>query len=106
MGDKNVSAVCDYWRSKQKPDYRLDFSEMGGDGGGDGFSGERRGIFPPTLCTPRPWSSFASGQEGLHFTYSAAVPHGFNKAARLIEQMEQVDGIVGPADGSKPRPVR
>ena len=29
---------------------------------------------------------------------------GFNKAARLIEQMEQ-DGIVGQADGSKPRPV-
>ena len=29
---------------------------------------------------------------------------GFNKAARIIEQME-VDGIVGPQEGSKPRSV-
>ena len=29
---------------------------------------------------------------------------GFNRAARLVEQLEH-DGIIGPADGSKPRPV-
>lgn len=29
---------------------------------------------------------------------------GFNRAARYVEQMEQ-DGIIGPADGSKPRSV-
>jgi len=29
---------------------------------------------------------------------------GFNRAARYVEQMEQ-DGIIGPADGSKPRTV-
>jgi S-DNA-T family DNA segregation ATPase FtsK/SpoIIIE len=29
---------------------------------------------------------------------------GYNRAARMIEMMEK-DGIVGPADGAKPRKV-
>jgi S-DNA-T family DNA segregation ATPase FtsK/SpoIIIE len=29
---------------------------------------------------------------------------GYNRAARMIEKMEQ-EGVVGPADGSKPREV-
>jgi S-DNA-T family DNA segregation ATPase FtsK/SpoIIIE len=29
---------------------------------------------------------------------------GFNRAARLLEQLEEA-GVVGPADGSKPRDV-
>jgi S-DNA-T family DNA segregation ATPase FtsK/SpoIIIE len=29
---------------------------------------------------------------------------GYNRAARLIEQMED-DGVIGPADGIKGRPV-
>ena len=29
---------------------------------------------------------------------------GYNRASRLVEKMEQ-EGIVGPADGAKPRAV-
>ncbi len=29
---------------------------------------------------------------------------GYNRAARMIEQMER-DGVIGPADGAKPREV-
>ena len=29
---------------------------------------------------------------------------GFNRAANMVEQLE-ADGIIGPADGSKPRAV-
>jgi S-DNA-T family DNA segregation ATPase FtsK/SpoIIIE len=29
---------------------------------------------------------------------------GYNRAARMVERME-TDGIIGPPDGAKPRPV-
>ena len=29
---------------------------------------------------------------------------GYNRAARMVERME-ADGIIGPPDGAKPRPV-
>ena len=29
---------------------------------------------------------------------------GYNRAARMVEQMEK-DGVIGPADGAKPREV-
>ncbi len=42
--------------------------------------------------------------QGLHLPHPAPFPHRLHRAARFVEQMEQ-DGVIGPADGAKPRTV-
>jgi S-DNA-T family DNA segregation ATPase FtsK/SpoIIIE len=107
VSDKSVSAVVDYWRSRQEPDYRIDFTDWSADGGGSFSAGG---------------GSNSGGDISLDPLYNEAVEFvrlqgkasisliqrkfriGFNKAARFVEQMEQ-DGIIGPADGSRPRMI-
>ncbi len=105
VSDKNVLAVTDYWRSKLKPEYSVDFSDWGtgdsGDGVFTGNGGEDMSadpIYPEAVAFVRQQGKASISLIQRRFRI------GFNKAARLVEQMEQ-DGIIGPADGSKPRPV-
>lgn len=106
VSDKNVNAITDYWRSKQKPEYSLDFSAwanddgfsggFGGNGGGDDIAGD------PMYAEA---CSFIRQQDKVSISLiQRRFRIGFNKAARFVEQMEQ-DGIVTPADGAKPRAV-
>ena len=105
VNDKNVSAVCDYWRSRQKPDYRLDFSEWGADDAGEGVgNGPGGDVASDPMYTEAVDFVRSQGKASISLI-QRRFRIGFNKAARFIEQMER-DGIVGPADGAKPRPVR
>ncbi len=103
--DRNVAAVCDYWRARQKPDYRLDFSEWGADDADNGLSGGTAGDIASDPMYAEAVEFVRSQGKASISLIQRRFRIGFNKAARLIEQMEK-DGIVGPADGSKPRPVR
>ncbi len=105
VGDKSVTAVCDYWRSRQKPDYRLDFSEWGADDAGDGPIGGGAGDVASDPLYAESVEFVRSQGKASISLIQRRFRIGFNKAARFIEQMER-DGIVGPADGSKPRPVK
>lgn len=104
VSDEEVAAVADYWRKQQPPDYRVDFAEFGAESsegsviGGGSFSDENQ--------------KYAEAVEFVRQQGKASISLiqrrfriGFNGAARIIEQMEK-DGIIGPADGSKPRIVR
>ncbi|GAB7080604.1 DNA translocase FtsK [Megalodesulfovibrio paquesii] len=104
VSDDDVSRVVEFWKRQQPPSYQLDFSEWGENGGEeDGLSGG-----PGDLDTDPKY------QEAKEFVLSQGKASisliqrrfriGFNRAARYVEQME-MDGIVGPADGAKPRPV-
>ncbi len=103
--DDDVSAVVKYWRSQQAPVYKVDFAEpeesddfdgpAGGAGGGD--------IVSDPMYTEA--VDFVRGQGKASISLiQRRFRIGFNRAARFVEQMEQ-DGIIGPADGSKPRLV-
>ncbi len=104
VSDRNVLAATDYWRSRLKPEYRVDFSEWGmpesSDGGFNGGGGDLSNdpMYPEAVAFVRQQGKASISLIQRRFRI------GFNKAARLVEQMEE-DGIIGPADGSKPRPV-
>ncbi len=102
VSDEAVAAVADYWRAMQRPDYKLDFTETAENGpslgtlNGEDLSGDPMYKEAVTFVASQGKASISLLQRRFRI--------GFNRSARFIEQME-MDGIVGPADGSKPRPV-
>ena len=106
VSDKNVNAVVDYWRSKQQPDYQIDFTDWGAETGGGVFTGNGGGggdISADPIYNEAVEFVRQQGKASISLI-QRKFRIGFNKAARFIEQMEQ-DGIIGPADGSRPRLV-
>lgn len=102
LTDEEVQAVANHWKAQLPPEYQVDFSQwsaenaqanpsVGGDATTDALYGEARDF---VLGHGR--ASISLLQRHLKI--------GFNRAARLMEQFER-DGIIGPADGSKPRNV-
>jgi S-DNA-T family DNA segregation ATPase FtsK/SpoIIIE len=106
VSDGAVQAVVDYWRSRQQPEYQVDFAEgvasaEGGDTGGrEGFGDDIAAdpMYQEVIAFICQQDKASIGLVQRRFRI------GFNKAARFMEQMEK-DGVVGPFDGSKPRQV-
>ena len=104
--ENEVSAVCDFWREQAKAIYNeellkppKDENAVGGSGGSDGDDEEvDDDLYQDAVrvCCEMGRASTSTLQRRLRI--------GYGRAARLIDLMEK-DGIVGPADGSKPREV-
>lgn len=102
LTDEEVQLVASHWKAQMPPHYQVDFSQwsaenaastpsVGGDATSDALYGEAR-----EFVLEQGRASISLLQRHLKI--------GFNRAARLMEQFER-DGIIGPADGSKPRNV-
>lgn len=101
IGEREIEQVTDFWREQGKPQYReeilLDPEE----------SADMEGGFGSNEDDPR-------FKEALDIAYSIGsisasllqrrMGLGYPKAARFVEIME-ARGIVGPSQGSKPRPI-
>jgi S-DNA-T family DNA segregation ATPase FtsK/SpoIIIE len=98
VGEDEVSRVVRFLKQGPRPEYRDDL-----------FDYE-----PPTAAGPGDGEEDEKYQEVLDFVFkkgyaSASMIQrnfkvGYNRAARMVEQMEN-EGIIGPPDGAKPRPV-
>ncbi len=105
VGDDEIARVVEYWEKQRPQRFELDFAEWNtaGENGGEGGGGASDVIDDPKYAeaidfvTDQGRASISMIQRRLRI--------GFNRAARFIEQME-MDGIIGPQDGSKPRLVR
>ncbi len=105
VGDDEIARVVHYWEKQRPQRFELDFAEWNtaGDNGGEGGGGASDVLDDPKYAeaidfvTDQGRASISMIQRRLRI--------GFNRAARFIEQME-MDGIIGPQDGSKPRLVR
>jgi len=93
-----VEAVSNFWRARQRPDYQVDFANLEQGGEEDSLAPSGDELYPEAVQFVR-----EQGRATISFI-QRRFNIGFNRAARLIEQMEK-DGIVSQADGSKPRRI-
>jgi len=107
VDETEIEAVVAYWKARQPQQFDLDFSEWrkegeaapgsgGGEGGGNGVADDPMYAEALEFVTGQGRASISLIQRRFRI--------GFNRAARYIEQME-ADGLLGSADGSKPRVV-
>ncbi len=103
LSDAEVQAVVAHWKRHMTPSYKVDFAQWGLEtatgaasiGGGDMAQ-------DPLYSEVQ---AFANDQGRVSISLvQRRFKIGFNRAARLVEQLEK-DGFIGPADGSKPRVV-
>lgn len=103
LSDEDVQSVVAHWKRQLSPSYKVDFAQWGLDsvsGGGSGGGGDA--AQDPLYGEVQAFVS-EQGRASISLV-QRRFKIGFNRAARLVEQLEH-DGIIGPADGSKPRAV-
>lgn len=109
VSDDEVRAVVQYWKKQQKPQYSVDFSAWGMEenaspagsaaAASQGDGGPEDQLYAEILAFVNEQGKASISLIQRRFRI------GFNKAARLFEQLER-DGVVGPSDGSsRPRLV-
>jgi S-DNA-T family DNA segregation ATPase FtsK/SpoIIIE len=104
LSDEEVQAVVNHWKYHLPPSYKIDFAEWSQEtpsqsvlnSGGDDAVDDA--LYPQIRAFVNELGKASISLIQRRFKI------GFNRAARLVEQLEK-DGIIGPADGSKPRPV-
>jgi S-DNA-T family DNA segregation ATPase FtsK/SpoIIIE len=97
--EKEINAVVEYWKAQGAPVYDPSILRPRGDE--DGLAEDEEG--PDEL-----YDQAIAAVSDMRFVSISLLQRklrvGYNRAARMIERMER-EGIVGPADGAKPREV-
>jgi len=102
MDETEIAHVVNFWKDAVPQEFELDFSDwkqQSGAGGGSGAVGQSDDpVYDEAVqfVLDQGKASISLLQRRFRI--------GFNRAARYIEQME-MDGILGPQEGSKPRKV-
>jgi S-DNA-T family DNA segregation ATPase FtsK/SpoIIIE len=97
--EEEVARVVKFLKEQAKPEYRDDLFDYQPTGAGPGDEdGEEDEKYQEVLdfVFKKGYASASMIQRNFKV--------GYNRAARMVERME-TDGIVGPPDGAKPRPV-
>ena len=94
--DDEVLRLADFWRAQATPDYIGNV--VGDPAGADGDAGPKDELYDQAvrICVQLGKASTSLVQRHLKI--------GYNRAANLVDQMEAA-GVVGPADGARPREV-
>lgn len=99
ISEDEVLRVIDFLKEQQEPEYIEDVvqgAETGGKAEVDSEDYDAKYDEAVALVAKQKHASISMVQRHLRI--------GYNRAARIIEIMER-DGVVGPADGAKPREV-
>lgn len=100
LRDDEIQAVVNYWKEKEKPIYNIDFSKWSPNKTASSSAG---GDETDVLYEEAKAFVLEQGRGSISLL-QRHLKIGYNRSARIIEQMEK-DGIITAADGSKPRTV-
>ena len=107
--EKEIAAVVEFWKQQGSAEYQQQFLEApkdereAGSGGGDGVEGSEGSADDDPLYQDAVKLVVEFGKASTSLL-QRRLRIGYGRAAHLIDLMEQ-DGIVGAADGPKPREV-
>jgi len=98
ISETELTAIIEFLKTQKKPEYVEQVTEAAPAdvAGPDGEDVDEKYDEAVALITKTRQASISMIQRHLRI--------GYNRAARIIEMMER-EGVVGPADGSKPREV-
>ena len=97
IAENEITRVVEFWKKQGKPVYDqsiLKPKEETADADADGYDE----MYDQAVAV------VAESRQASISMLQRRLRVGYNRAARMIEKMEQ-EGVVGPADGSKPREV-
>jgi len=97
--DLEIKDIVDFLRRQGAPEYQMDMLETAA-----GEAGEEEGEEFFDELYDRSVELVTQHQQGSTSWLQRKLGIGYNRAARIIEQMER-EGVVGPPDGAKPRKV-
>ena len=109
VSDDEVSAVVEYWKRQQPPNYKVDFAEFGNDDAEDSAedfgqpASRSNEIVDDPIYAEAVQFVLDNGKVSISLL-QRRFRIGFNRAARFVEQMEK-DGLLTQADGTRPRSV-
>lgn len=106
VSEKEIEAVCEFWREQETPAYQLDPSEFvveesggrGSRGGAGGGEEEVDALWQDAVMFAAERGQVSTSMLQRRFSI------GFQRASRLLDVMEE-RAIVGPRDGPRPRDV-
>jgi S-DNA-T family DNA segregation ATPase FtsK/SpoIIIE len=101
VSEPEIKKVTDFWRKQGSPNYE----EITADVPDSGLTDEEADLGEEFLRRYDEAVALAAQQEMISTSYiQRRFRIGYNTAARIIEKMEK-EGVVGPAQGSRPREV-
>lgn len=105
VSEEELKRVMDYWKSDTAPDYNPIITEKQSGASGSVFSGRGNGGADDTdpMFEAAKQVVIESGKASASLL-QRRLKLGYSRAARIIDELERA-GVVGPADGAKPRDI-
>lgn len=98
VSDDEVNRVNDFLRNQAPPEYLIDIKESGGGPNAVGSADDRDELFQDAVNIVVREGKASTSMLQRHLKI------GYNRAARIVDDLEAA-GIIGPADGARPREI-